>query len=52
MEIKHCFSKFKLFPDPKEPNKECNFYLTNEELNIILSYLNECELITNRFDFK
>ena len=41
MEIKHCFSKFKLFPDPKEPNKECNFYLTNEELNIILSYLNE-----------
>ena len=41
MEIKHCFSKFKLFPDPKDPNKECNFYLTNEELNIILSYLNE-----------
>ena len=33
--------KFKLFPDPKEKNKETNFYLNNKELNIILSYLNE-----------
>ena len=41
MEIKHCFMKFKLFPDPKEKNKETNFYLNNKELNIILSYLNE-----------
>ena len=41
MEIKHCFTKFKLFPDPKDPNKESQFYLTNDELNIILSYLNE-----------
>ena len=41
MEIKHCFMKFKLFPDPKEKNKEPNFYLNNKELNIILSYLNE-----------
>ena len=45
MEIKQCFTKFKLFPNPKEPkenNKETHFYLTNNELNIILSYLNEC----------
>ena len=43
LEIKHNFIKFKLFPDPKQPrNKnETNFYLTNNELNIILSYLNE-----------
>ena len=43
MEIKHNFIKFKLFPDPKEPrNKsETYFYLTNKELNIILSYLNQ-----------
>ena len=41
MEIKHCFIKYKLFPDPKEPTKEPNFYLTNKELNIITSYLNE-----------
>ena len=41
MEIKHCFMKYKLFPDPKEPNKESHFYLTNKELNTILSYLNE-----------
>ena len=41
MEIKHCFTKFKLFPDPKDPNKESQFYLTNNELNIILSYLNQ-----------
>ena len=43
MEIKHNFIKFKLFPDPKEPrNKsEAYFYLTNKELNIILSYLNQ-----------
>ena len=43
LEIKHNFIKFKLFPDPKQPRnkKETNFYLTNNELNIILSYLNE-----------
>ena len=43
MEIKHNFIKFKLFPDPKEQrNKsETYFYLTNKELNIILSYLNQ-----------
>ena len=41
MEIKHCFMKYKLFPDPKEPNKASHFYLTNKELNTILSYLNE-----------
>ena len=45
MEIKQCFTKFKLFPNPKEPKEnknETQFYLTNNELNIILSYLNEC----------
>ena len=44
MEVKHCFTNYKLFPDPKEPrqpNKETHFYLTNKELNIILSYLNQ-----------
>ena len=43
LEIKHNFIKFKLFPDPKQTrNKnESHFYLTNEELNIIFSYLNE-----------
>ena len=43
LEIKHNFIKFKLFPDPKQPRnkKETNFYLTNNELNIILSYLNQ-----------
>ena len=44
MEIKSCFSKLKLFPDPKNKSatKENNFYLTNKELNIILNYLNQC----------
>ena len=44
MEIKTCFIKLKLFPDPKSrtPIKENNFYLTNKELNIILNYLNQC----------
>ena len=44
MEIKTCFIKLKLFPDPKNKNsaKENNFYLTNKELNIILEYLNQC----------
>jgi hypothetical protein len=43
LEIKHNFIKFKLFPDPKQTrNKnESHFYLTNKELNIIFSYLNE-----------
>ena len=43
LEIKHNFIKFKLFPDPKQiRNKnESHFYLTNKELNIIFSYLNE-----------
>ena len=43
MEIKQCFIKFKLFPDPKSKSKEKepNFYLTNEELNIIMKYLND-----------
>ena len=44
MEIKTCFTKLKLFPDPKlkiSP-KENNFFLTNKELNIILEYLNQC----------
>ena len=44
MEIKTCFTKLKLFPDPKlkiSP-KENNFFLTNKELNIILDYLNQC----------
>lgn len=41
MEIKHCFIEYKLFPDPKASQKDASFYLTNEELNIILSYLNE-----------
>ena len=43
MEIKSCFTKLKLFPDPKlkiSP-KENNFFLTNKELNIILDYLNQ-----------
>ena len=44
MEIKTCFTKLKLFPDPKNKAavKESNFYLTNKELNIILEYLNQC----------
>jgi hypothetical protein len=44
MEIKTCFTKLKLFPDPKNKTeiKETNFYLTNKELNIILEYLNQC----------
>ena len=44
MEIKTCFMKLKLFPDPKNgvSTKENNFYLTNKELNIILKYLNQC----------
>ena len=43
LEIKHNFIKFKLFPNPKQTrNKnESHFYLTNKELNIIFSYLNE-----------
>ena len=43
LEIKHNFIKFKLFPDPKQTRnkKESHFYLTNKELNIIFSYLNE-----------
>ena len=44
MEIKTCFTKLKLFSDPKlkiSP-KENNFFLTNKELNIILDYLNQC----------
>ena len=43
LEIKHNFIKFKLFPDPKQSHDkaETHFYLTNNELNIILSYLNE-----------
>ena len=43
MEIKQCFIKFKLFPDPKAKakDKESNFFLTNKELDIILNYLNE-----------
>ena len=43
LEIKHNFIKFNLFPDPKQTrNKnESHFYLTNKELNIIFSYLNE-----------
>ena len=43
LEIKHNFIRFKLFPDPKQTrNKnESHFYLTNKELNIIFSYLNE-----------
>ena len=44
MEIKTCFTKLKLFPDPKNRalSKGNNFYLTNKELNIILKYLNQC----------
>ena len=44
MEIKTCFTKLKLFPDPKNKTeiKETNFFLTNKELNIILEYLNQC----------
>ena len=43
MEIKTCFSKLKLFPDQKNRStQENHFYLTNQELNIILDYLNQC----------
>lgn len=44
MEIKSCFIKLQLFPDPKSRTlvKGNNFYLTNKELNIILNYLNQC----------
>ena len=44
MEIKQCFVKLNLFPDPKNisSTRGNNFYLTNKELNTILNYLNQC----------
>ena len=44
MEIKQCFIKLNLFPDPKNRSlaQGNNFYLTNKELNSILNYLNQC----------